>query len=395
MKVTYVVPRYGRRVVGGAEQACRMAAEKLAAHGGWQVEVLTTTAVDSTTWAPAEPRGDRVEEGVLVRRFAAEPRHPDFAHVHETVLGAASLSEDDQRRWVEMQGPVSVALVDAIATCDADLMVFTPYLFHPTVHGIHGARSPTVLQPATHDEAAARLPVFRDVFVAADAFCFYSDAERRLTDRLFPVAHRRQLVLGLGVEAGDGDPEAFRAELGLGDRPYLVCIGRVDGSKGTSALARAFAALKNDLPGPLALVLVGPVVELPAAHPDVILTGTLDEAVKWGALRGALALVSPSRVESFSLVLLEAWLAGIPVLVNQACPATRDHVTRSRGGLAFHDCSSFEAAVEVLLRYPDARRALAANGLAYVDRHYRWPDLIDRYSHFLQAVSDHGRQQPR
>jgi glycosyltransferase involved in cell wall biosynthesis len=393
VKVTYVVPRYGRAVVGGAEQACRMAAEKLAGRGGWQVEVLTTTAVDSATWAPAEPEGDRVEQGVLVRRYPAEPRHPGFGGVHEAVLeGASALGENDQRRWVDMQGPASAPLLDAIATCDADVVAFTPYLFHPTVHGIHRARPPTVLQPATHDEPAARLPIVRHVFAAADALCFYSDAERRLTDRLFPVAHRRQLVLGLGAEAGAGDAEAFRAEHALGGRPYLVCVGRVDRSKGTSALARAFSALKHEIPGPLALVLVGPVLERPADHPDVVVTGTVDEAAKWGALRGAVALVSPSRVESFSLVLLEAWLAGIPVLVNRACPATRDHVVRSRGGLAFHDYSSFETAVEVLLRYPAARTALAANGLAYVERHYRWPDLIDRYSHFLQTVARHGRR---
>lgn len=340
MKLAYVVPRYGPDVVGGAEQACRMLAEAVAAHTAWDVEVLTTTAVDSATWAPAAPPEETTENGVVVRRFPTSPRQAGFDAVHQAVIVAPETTHQ-QDRWLEMQGPASPELLDAVAASGADVTCFTPYLFHPTVRGLPVAPGATVLHPATHDEPAARLPLFRPLFAGASALCFYSDAERRLTDRLFGVAHRRQCVIGLGVDAGEGDAGTFRATHGLGEDPYLLCVGRVDASKGTAGLARAFTALKEEWPGPLRLVLVGQVVEPPPPHPDIVITGTVTEEAKWGALRGAVALVSPSRHESFSLVLLEAWQAGIPVVVHAACPATADHVARSGGGLTFSDLRTF------------------------------------------------------
>ena len=46
---------------------------------------------------------------------------------------------------------------------------------------------------------------------------------------------------------------------GLGDRPYIVSVGRVDEHKGSKMLASYFATYKERHPGPLALALVGPV----------------------------------------------------------------------------------------------------------------------------------------
>ncbi len=57
---------------------------------------------------------------------------------------------------------------------------------------------PGVLHPAAHDEPALYLPVFRGTFANADAICYHTTAERRLVERIHPVADRPQIVLGLG-----------------------------------------------------------------------------------------------------------------------------------------------------------------------------------------------------
>jgi glycosyltransferase involved in cell wall biosynthesis len=215
---------------------------------------------------------------------------------------------------------------------------------------------------------------------------FHSESERSLVERVFPVAQTPQLVLGLGVEAGDGDAAKAREILGVGDRPYLLCLGRVDDGKGTGLLARYFAAYKQRHPGPLALAFVGPVVDRPAPHPDVVVTGAVDEATKWGALRGATALVSPSPYESFSLVVLEAWLAGVPVVVNGVCEPTVEHCRRSGGGLWFGGYGSFEVAVERLAGDADLRAGLAARGAAYTERTFAWPRVMERYRRFLEGL---------
>ncbi len=118
----------------------------------------------------------------------------------------------------------------------------------------------------------------------------------------------------------------------------------------------------------------------PPEHPDIATVGGVDEAVKWGLLRGALALVSPSAFESFSIVLMEAWTVGTPAFVNSRCAVTLDHVRRSGGGLAFGNYAELEVELDRLGASPALRSALGRAGQAFVDGHYRWADVIDRYA---------------
>ncbi len=182
-------------------------------------------------------------------------------------------------------------------------------------------------------------------------------------------------------EPGDPIPAAGQ----VGD-PYLVCLGRVDRHKGTSLLADLFSAYKQRHPSALRLVLAGPVVDAPEPHPDVDVVGPVSDHQKWALLEGAVALVSPSPWEAFSLVVAEAWSAGIPVLVNAGCAATVEHCRRSGGGLSFAGFGEFEAEMDRLLGDEQVRRRLGARGRAYVDRWFRWPRVIDRYATFVESV---------
>ena len=283
MKLAYVVPRYGDEVVGGAELAVRMLAERIAARPGTEVEVLTTRAVDARSWANEYPEGSTTLRGVRVHRFTATGRRADFDTASVPYLSRPeSLSAAEEQELLQMQGPVAPALVDAVRASDADLVVASPYLFDPVVRAIQAAPERAVLHPAAHDEAVLRLPLFREVFGTVRALVFYTHAEQHLVWRRFRVATTPQVVLGLGCDAMAGDEAAARARLGVGDRPYLLCLGRVEGAKGTDALARAFAHYKQRHPGPLALVFVGPVGSAPPAHPDVIVAGTVDDADEVG-----------------------------------------------------------------------------------------------------------------
>ena len=385
MRVAYVVPRYGLEVLGGAEYGARMLAERLVSQLGYQVEVITTCALDAGTWRDEYPPGTVDINGVTVHRFASKAgRDPGFEPFSRTVLARPEAADQATcERWIELQGPVNPDAVAAAADSDADLVVFYPYLYYPTVHGVPAVGPRAVMHPAAHDEPPLRLPIFRDVFARTQAFVFQTYGERRLAESLFPVADRAHIVMGLGVEEGTGTPPDF----GLGDRPYLLCLGRVDDGKGAGMLARYFAEYKARRPGPLALVFAGPVVNRPPDHPDVVVAGAVDEDVKWGALRGCTALVNPSYFEAFSIVLMEGWTAGVPVLVNGHCLATREHCERSGGGLWFEGYAEFEAAVDRLTGDGEVRRALAETGAAYVEVNFRWPGIIDRYRVFLESAA--------
>jgi glycosyltransferase involved in cell wall biosynthesis len=394
VKVAFVVPRYGAEVRAGAENAARMLAERLVSRRGWEVEALTTCAVDDQTWADALPPGTTVEGGVTVRRFRSESgRHPRFDRLSHRVLSAPTrASRADQRRWVELQGPCSAGLLAAVGASDADLVAFYPYLFHPTVRGVPAVgRWRSVFHPAAHDEAPLRLPIYRPVFDGVGGFVFHTDSERDLVESRFGVGATPQIVLGLGVEEQPGEPGEARRRLGLDDRPYLLYLGRVDDGKGTGALADFFAAYKAMRPGPLRLVLAGDPVHPPAPHPDVVLAGRVDDETKWGLLRGATALVNPSAFESFSLIVVEAWTAGVPVMVNGRCEVTRDHCQASGGGLWYESFGAFAAVVDRLVGDPGLRAALATAGGAYVRDRFTWPALIDRYATFLELLAARAR----
>ncbi len=390
MKIAFVPPRYGAEVVGGAELAVRKYAEHLAEVPGWQVEVLTTTAFDSTTWADHYPEGDTVEEGVVVRRIRARSgRAPDFDAISARLLAdPTQVTSAAAERWFQLQGPWAPDLVDAVVASDADVVAFSPYLYFPTVAGLPRVAGRSLLHAAAHDEAPLHLPALAEVFGGARAFLFYSDAERRLVETTFPVAATPSLTLGLGV---DGPPPGVDVELarsvaGVGDRPFLVCVGRVDDGKGTGLLARWFAAYKDQHPGPLALVLVGQVKDRPPEHPDLFLTGRVDDPTKWALLAEAEVFVSPSPNESFGIAPLEAWWAGTPALVNALCMPIRDHVVAADGGLWFERYAEFAGALGRLLGDAELAAGLAANGRRFVEATYAWPAVIDRYTRFLSRV---------
>jgi len=396
MKVAFVTPRYGTAVMGGAETAARMLAEHLQVTDGWEAEVYSTCTLDPITWADELEPGDSLVNGVPVHRFTStHGRLFDFYELDGRLRLAPQLAtREEGRRWVDYNGPVSPDLVEAVVASDADVVAFYPYLYHPTVAAIGRVKAPAVLHPAAHDEPCFYLPVYRGTFGDADAFCFHTASERALVERNFPVAEKPQIVLGLGVGESAAGGRPGGTVTGLGDRPYIVSVGRVDEHKGSKMLASYFATYKERHPGPLALALVGPVSYELAPHPDIVVTGTVDEADKWDIVRDALVAISPSALESFSLVVVEAWVDRVPVLVNGACGPTREHAERSGGGLWFTSYPEFEAVLERLLSDAPLRASLGAHGRAYVDRHFDWPVLIARYAEFLTTVVERGRGTP-
>ena len=211
---------------------------------------------------------------------------------------------------------------------------------------------------------------------------------------MYPVAERPQIVLGLGVGDSEGAGRPGREVLGLGERPYIVSVGRVDEHKGSKMLASYFATYKDRHPGPLALALVGPVsVELPP-HPDIVVTGAVDEPDKWDIVRDALVAVSPSALESFSLVVIEAWVERVPSSSTAVLRADAGALRALGRGSVVHLLPGVRGGARPAgVRRRTAGR-LGRRGRAFVDRHFRWPVLVARYDEFLTSVVARGRGTP-
>jgi glycosyltransferase involved in cell wall biosynthesis len=95
----------------------------------------------------------------------------------------------------------------------------------------------------------------------------------------------------------------------------------------------------------------------------------------------------PSPYESLSIVLLEAWNHATPALVNADCKVLRGQVRRAGGGLYYRSSREFQEALRWLLVNETGRTELGAQGLAYVDREYRWATVLERVESLLEEVS--------
>jgi glycosyltransferase involved in cell wall biosynthesis len=394
VRVAFVAPRYGDQIVGGAEAAMRMIAERLASMLGWQVEALTSCSSDYMSWENDLPEGESRLNGVRVRRFPSlQRRTVEFDLLSDRLLrepARAGLEESD--RWIDLQGPRCPELVEALVASDAQVVAFSPYLYYPAVRGVQAVARRSLLHPAAHDEPQVYLPAFRDVFTAAASFVFNAGWERQFVQQLFGVASTPSLTLGLGVDDPGDDVVPMGAGVddpfGIRGRPYVCCLGRVDAGKGTPELVELFARYKQRNAGPLALVLVGPVVMRPQPHADVVVAGQVDEATKWSLLDGSIGLVSPSPFESFAIVLLEAWSRRRPAIVNGRCAATSEQCRLSGAGRPYGSFEQLEALLNRLVADCGWRAELGERGRAYVDRHFRWPGLIERWGRFAEGVAE-------
>ena len=82
-------------------------------------------------------------------------------------------------------------------------------------------------------------------------------------------------------------PRPRVAAVGIGDAPFLFCLGRVDDGKGRACSPSASRGTRSAGQRPLKLVYAGPGDRPATAHPDIVIAGRVDEDVKWGLLRGA------------------------------------------------------------------------------------------------------------
>ncbi len=385
LKIAFVVPRYGAQVRGGAESAVRMLATRLASCDDTTVEILTTTAVDMNTWENYFPSGNEIEDNVTIRRFRVDSgRISNFEAATAKMLSSArSRTLDEAKHFVELQGPVSGSLIDAIARSNADAVVFYPYLYHSTTEGVLSCQAFTILHPAAHEESALDLPIYDEVFSSVDALVYQTAAERDVVETRFKVSDKPSLLLGMGIDSYAISSSDILTRLGLGSKPFLLCLGRVDVAKGTTLLVQLFKEFKVRNNIDLKLVIAGPISDLPPSHPDVILVGPVSDAEKDSLLSAMLVLVSPSLYESFSIVLLEAWDKKKPVLVNKACAATTEQVIRSGGGLYFSNYETFELSLEKFLGDIDLRKRLGENGHKFGRAFYSWDSLILKYREFI------------
>ncbi len=395
MRLAFVPPRFGPGVLGGSEAVMGEAALGLAGRGH-EVELLTTCALDHFTWANALPAGESMEKGAVVRRFPTV-RHPSRAALAAQLsIQAGQIPDlDHQVSWLGFQFTVPGLFEHIVRHSSTyDAIIFSPYLFWTASACVPLVAERAVVIPCLHDEVYARLEILRPVLADPALVWFLSEPEHQLGHRLGPIASAHE-VTGAGIpEPAAYDPEGFRARHQL-PRPFLLYAGRKEDGKGVHFLLDAFAAaVSAGLDADLVLIGKGSLVVPKAIAGRVVDLGYLPDQERNDAFAAASAYVQPSPNESFSRTIMEAWLAGTPVLARPASDVVAWHLARSGGGLTFSDGPGLASGLRAVLDDPGRRSELAAAGRRYVLDNYTWPSVLDRMEQSLAATFGAHRRPP-
>jgi glycosyltransferase involved in cell wall biosynthesis len=343
--------------------------------------VLTTCARDYVTWQNELPAGSDQVNGVAVRRFpVASQRKPAvFGRWSDHVFHRRH-SLADELKWLDSEGPASPALVRHIrrASSEFDLFLFFSYRYYHAWHGARAVPEKAVIVPTAERDAAIGLGIFPPVLRGARALMYNSFEERALIQH---VSGRQGpgVVVGVGSEVPDRtQPWRFTKKFGI-KRPFAVYVGRLDENKGCPELFSHFERYCLMYPNGLDLVLVGSSVLPIPKHPRIRHLGFLSDDDKFDGLAAADLLVMPSRFESLSMVALEAWALGKPVLANGRCDVLRGQVIRSNAGLYYDSFEEFAEALYLLEATGPLGGLFGRNGREFFRRHYAWPVIERKY----------------
>ncbi len=377
--IAFVCPRFADAgTVGGAERLLRSLAERLI-DAGRSVRFLATCATDHATWLNSRPPGTVVEDKLEVEYFPVDEDRDveSFLRLQEIISRRGCFSEADEQLWLR-NSVNSRKLIEHIERMQPryDRVIAGPYLFGLVHAALYAAQEAGVLVPCLHDEGFAATRLVAKLFHDTRRILFNSEPEQELARRLYNLPETAGAVVGMGIEPFAAPAPGSAAGMGLA-APYVLYSGRREDGKGTPLLMEYLALFRERTGRDIKLALTGS----GEIHPPDPLRGHIHdfgfvpEETKRGLMAGALAFCQPSTNESFSIVLLEAWMAGAPAIVHDACEVTRRHCELSGGGLWFRNYPEFESILLLLMDRPDLREAFGAAGRQYVLREYAWPAI--------------------
>ena len=380
-RVAIVVQRCHESIVGGAESLAWQYATFL--KDAYEVDVLSTRAIDAGYWSNVLPKGLEVREGINIRRFHVDIGYSSYrtelfvrmlqdfdnfeAGRHRAPDGTAKhlpWSVPLQEELVRHIGPYSQSLIEYLHQhwSDYRAIIVVTYLY-PTAYFslLEIPRGRALFAPTLHDEQPAYLSVYQHAARRAHSLIWLTDAERRLGFDLWGELPGRIVAMAIDTKLREA---ARRSE------PYLLYCGRIDPNKGCDELFNHFIRFKEEHPSPLRLVLTGKDDIVVPDHPDIEFLGFVSDEEKFSLMAGAAIYMMPSGKESFSIVTLEAMAQRTPVLVSRVSDVLVDHIEQSGGGAIFQDYESFAARLDEMLSDEEMRARMGASGREYVVSRY-------------------------
>ena len=160
--------------------------------------------------------------------------------------------------------------------------------------------------------------------------------------------------------------------------PIALYGGRIDPGKGCEELIEYFSSYVQE-GGDATLALMGVKLMPLPEEPFIRFAGRLSDQERLQALEAATVVVVPSPYESLSLLALESFAVGTPILANARSEVLVDHCQKSNAGLYYADRDEFMECLKLLIADPHLRAGMGRNGRKYVQQNYRWDVILGKY----------------
>ncbi|MDZ7695474.1 MAG: glycosyltransferase family 4 protein [Deltaproteobacteria bacterium] len=403
--IAIVIPWFGRGLKGGAEQQAWQIATRLARRG-FSIEVLTTCCrAFHEDWATNHLKAGSVsEDRILIRRFPVNSRDRSvFDEVNSRMLniphsdlrpGVNPVSKDESVSFVKEN--INSAHLLEYLECNKreyQAFLFIPYLYGIIINGLPIVCDHAFLQPCLHDEVYAYLPEIEYIFHKAKGVLFNSEGELNLAVKLYgPGIKEKSTIVGEGVEVTSSGNRNFPIRLlGSEGLRFVLYLGRREPTKNVDLLVNSYADFRqSNSNSDLALVLAGP----GNTSYDGFVNGVMDlgfiaESEKSCLLKHCKAVFQPSRNESYSRVIMEAWLYGKPVAVNAECLATAGFVGRSKGGWTAASQTEWSNLFSIIDSLSDRELdECGKNGRDFACENADWDRVIDSYEMIIKGLTE-------
>ena len=391
--IALVIPWYGDDIKGGAEQECNYLAHSLK-NAGAKVEVFTTCVKEASADRSVNTmsEGEFVESGILVRRFKVRERNLEkFIPANFKIYHGNSVSVEEEKIYFaeDINSPDMYNYIRDNKD-NYKCFIFIPYMYGPSYNGSKECPDNCIMIPCLHDESYAYMRLTKEMAERMKGIIFHAEPEQILAQKLFDITNIPNAVLGEGVDTDwctQCDGARFRKKYGI-NNPFILFAGRKDSGKKADQLLEFFCKYVeiNSHRNVDLVFLGGGSLDIPVAYADRVHDlGFVSVEDKHDAFAAAAFLCNPSYFESFSLVVMESWLAKRPVLVSEHCAVTTNFCLKTNGGLYFKDFATFAGTVDFLLDNEHIAKRMGENGFEYVMNNFTHEIIAQRYLEFIEV----------
>lgn len=383
-KIIIVTPWF-EAFAGGAELLARGLAREFNRRG---IHALVFTTCSHSPydswWEDHYEPGVYSVAGVETRRFATiKDWQPYAAAIGKLQRGENLTAQDEQDFFAH--GINSTALIDALGEyVDRDYEIIAlPYFHGLTYSVINRYPGKISLVPCFHDEPQFYWRTTGKLLSHAKHIFFNAAEEKQMTIKQYgrQVGRRiiESVVAGVGVELPVPAEDLPDISESLPEN-YFVYAGRKEIGKNVHLLCQWFTSYAEKFRSAAKLIFIGGGDKsLVPSSEHFIDFGFVSEAKKQRLIARSRGVINLSENESFSIVIMEGWLLGVPAIVSANCAVTMNHVRRCDGGLYVATSDEFALALKFLEEQESIRHRLAANGRDYAANAFSFDAVLSRY----------------